>query len=278
MAVSVRRAFTLIELLVVIAIIAILAAILFPVFAQARDAARTTSCLSNFKQTGLAIMMYVQDYDETFPDTNSCGFGGTCYGQYPQDQTWPYVVQPYIKNWQIFRCPNDPNANDTGLSLDINTEKPLVNPTDDYRHWTWAWRVNTGYNYMWLSYNASPCANGPFVIAGMAKVQRPAHTILLVDSIWGLTGGVPEGGGNWAVDAPVGPPDLGCWLGGWNLGNPSLWNQYGGAWPWHKSHTVFNVAYIDGHAKAQKLGQLLAGGDPNKYIIYDPEAYQWSTD
>jgi prepilin-type N-terminal cleavage/methylation domain-containing protein/prepilin-type processing-associated H-X9-DG protein len=91
--------FTLIELLVVIAIIAILAAILFPVFAQAREKARQASCLSNSKQVALAVTMYVQDYDETFP------FGIPNW-DWPV-QTWQSNVQPYIKNLQIWLCPSD---------------------------------------------------------------------------------------------------------------------------------------------------------------------------
>ena len=86
-----RRGFTLIELLVVIAIIAILASILFPVFAQAREAARKTSCTSNLKQTGLAVMMYAQDYEETLP-----------FAAYnPPGQTlimWYDLVEPYVKS------------------------------------------------------------------------------------------------------------------------------------------------------------------------------------
>jgi prepilin-type N-terminal cleavage/methylation domain-containing protein/prepilin-type processing-associated H-X9-DG protein len=100
-----RRGFTLIELLVVIAIIAILAAILFPVFAQAREKARTASCSSNMKQIALAILMYAQDYDQTFPKNWNCPVG--CQqvpGDGPVD--WMEVVQPYTKNWAIFMCPS----------------------------------------------------------------------------------------------------------------------------------------------------------------------------
>src|SRR4051794_22783043 len=99
---SPRRGFTLIELLVVIAIIAILASILFPVFAQARAAARKTSCMSNENQIGKAIMMYSQDYDEVYP--------------YSVPDTWwlcwPVQLQPYIKNVGVFVCPEDWVARD----------------------------------------------------------------------------------------------------------------------------------------------------------------------
>jgi prepilin-type N-terminal cleavage/methylation domain-containing protein/prepilin-type processing-associated H-X9-DG protein len=104
------RAFTLIELLVVIAIIAILAAILFPVFAQARDKARSSTCLSNQKQTGLAFSMYAQDYDETFPFPY---FQAT-------DQWWEDMVNPYIKATNkggVLSCPSAPSA---GFAYSMN--------------------------------------------------------------------------------------------------------------------------------------------------------------
>jgi prepilin-type N-terminal cleavage/methylation domain-containing protein/prepilin-type processing-associated H-X9-DG protein len=107
-----KRAFTLIELLVVIAIIAILAAILFPVFAQARDKARQASCLSNAKQLGLALQMYVQDYDETFFAQASWGeiaeLGAGSWGpSYLSYIRWPTAHLPYIKSQQVFQCPSD---------------------------------------------------------------------------------------------------------------------------------------------------------------------------
>lgn len=98
------RGFTLIELLVVIAIIAILAAILFPVFAQAKEQAKKTACLSNMKQIGLAAMMYVNDSDGVYP-VNNWTFGLNWQGC---QVGWKALLQPYIKNVDIFRCPSAP--------------------------------------------------------------------------------------------------------------------------------------------------------------------------
>ena len=94
-----RHGFTLIELLVVIAIIAILAAILFPVFARAREKARQAACSSNVKQISLGILMYCQDYDEKMPIE--------FFGWNVNPPTWREIIAPYLKNLQIFQCPSE---------------------------------------------------------------------------------------------------------------------------------------------------------------------------
>ncbi len=134
-----RQGFTLIELLVVIAIIAILAAILFPVFAQAREDARRTVCLSNVKQVGLAMAMYVQDYDEQTPTILGPRGSNTSY-----QIDWYVQLYPYVKNMQMFFCPDR-----TEYTLD--NQGDTCNDSFDYATGT---RFNTedrciGYGYNW---------------------------------------------------------------------------------------------------------------------------------
>jgi prepilin-type N-terminal cleavage/methylation domain-containing protein/prepilin-type processing-associated H-X9-DG protein len=148
-----RRGFTLIELLVVIAIIAILAAILFPVFAQAREKARQASCLSNGKQIGLAVMMYAEDYDQAYP----------LYVHYPKhDQWWYEVVQPYSKNTSMFTCPS--------VGTRVNAA-----PTD------FGWN-GYGVNYLHvIQYGKGHAAGSTMGPQLLAKLPRPAETIMIAD-------------------------------------------------------------------------------------------------
>lgn len=110
-----KHGFTIIELLVVIAVISILAAILFPVFARARENARRTTCLSDLKQMALGLMMYTQDYDEKYPHAQavSTQLPTDGYFWYPGRWYWPQMIYPYTKNSNIFFCPS---AFDTTVS------------------------------------------------------------------------------------------------------------------------------------------------------------------
>ena len=156
-----RRGFTLIELLVVIAIIAILAAILFPVFAKAREAARKTSCSSNLRQLGMAVMQYVQDYDETFPPRFPNPAAGAAFPCKPC-RTIDYrdYIRPYVKTEPMFRCPSD-----SGIPSAIAAEPTLGGPV-------WREPVVGGYG-------SSYCINVVITRVGsLAAIPVPADTYM----------------------------------------------------------------------------------------------------
>src|SRR5437016_11292612 len=111
--------FTLIELLVVIAIIAILAAILFPVFAQAREKARQSNCISNFKQISFALMMYAQDWDERLPRIRFWELTDFCSST-SKSFTWKGAINPYVKSYAFWKCPSNPNNKKASEDIDKN--------------------------------------------------------------------------------------------------------------------------------------------------------------
>lgn len=175
-----KTAFTLIELLVVIAIIAILAAILFPVFAQARAKARQIACLSNQKQIGTAFMMYIQDYDETFPfsDYGTSG-NATSY------VVWPFLVEPYIKGGvqgttnknqkkSIFVCPDNGAGTPDSFFAGGAAARGLLNYNVN-RYLMEANRNNQGLN------------NG-LSVQSLAAVEAPASLVMMCEAI----GTLPE--------------------------------------------------------------------------------------
>jgi prepilin-type N-terminal cleavage/methylation domain-containing protein/prepilin-type processing-associated H-X9-DG protein len=123
-----RSGFTLIELLVVIAIIAILASILFPVFARARENARRASCQSNLKQIALGVAMYIQDYDEKMPRTRFSALLVTPTNPYG----WADMLQPYLKSTQIFQCPSETNSANTSVGLNGSAPSVTAPGYSDY--------------------------------------------------------------------------------------------------------------------------------------------------
>ena len=142
-----KRGFTLIELLVVIAIIAILAAILFPAFARARENARRASCQSNLKQIGLGILQYTQDYDEKYPIQETVVT--------TDEQTrWAYAIQPYVKSEQLFQCPSESTALPTGATL---LERAKTAGFTDY--W-YNGNIGLGLSDSQISYPSNTVLNG----------------------------------------------------------------------------------------------------------------------
>jgi len=158
-----ERGFTLIELLVVIAIIAILAAILFPVFAKAREKARQTSCASNLKQIALGMLMYTSDNDEQFPPPNNCGAMDGCFVRGCATGTGgPNTLGPYIMNYQIWQCPstNDEAIFSYGWNRALDTVREgSVNQTSKTVMFA-DHRTNTTYRWTggWLAANETCCS------------------------------------------------------------------------------------------------------------------------
>jgi prepilin-type N-terminal cleavage/methylation domain-containing protein/prepilin-type processing-associated H-X9-DG protein len=232
-----KSAFTLIELLVVIAIIAILAAILFPVFAQAREAARKASCQSNLKQISLALGMYQQDYDGSMPAS----------GMLPtQPATGPdgtnlirmlsggmsYFLQPYTKNEQIFRCPSDAGDNYWGRS---STGWPWSNEF-------WARRPSS-YMFRHVFDCAGNGASNMRTGTNDAQVGRPADLMVIFEVGAFHKEKLPLYGGVHPTANPTRPPD----------------------------GRQINALFADGHVKVFRLGYLEPSWNVNhdlNWVLY----------
>jgi prepilin-type N-terminal cleavage/methylation domain-containing protein/prepilin-type processing-associated H-X9-DG protein len=249
MARACKNGFTLIELLVVIAIIAILAAILFPVFAQAREKARSISCLSNMKQVGTALYMYVQDYDETYPINiylTSLTSGNVC------TMTTYQEINPYQKNAQIWKCPSDANPLDFNKGLSTIGLPPVcvTSPPAQF--------VSYQANYALIDDgDPNPIFAGETdrPVKTLAAVEFPVETSAFGDANATIPGGTAD----------------------WGLFNSPIQVRHTG---------TVNSAYADGHAKAvhakaevdangvQLTGYAMDGQPILAWVVTDAGPYQ----
>jgi len=233
-----KRGFTLIELLVVIAIIAILAAILFPVFAQARAAARKASCISNLKQLALAQLMYVQDYDEQFTVWDwGKGVGQDSWARADGSGWWMVQTQPYIKNFGLYSCPSDTR----NFSADGNNCPKCA--------WGYSVIPGTGLNgtarkFFPVSYGISEwLVSIDNAERRQAAIPMPSSTAMYADSVGPLFNDWDSCGGNW----PFGFTRV------WYANNGD-WGSWGNEQDYEANkryarHGDGNViAYVDGHA------------------------------
>jgi len=225
-----RRGFTLIELLVVIAIIAILAAILFPVFAKAREAARKATCQSNLKQIGLALRMYTSDFDEQLPNnpfdpanTANCA-NETTRSMY---RGWiSNALMPYAKNTGIWACPSYAGTNANTESNVICGAFPNANPQ--------VYKVGYCYNYMGVSRNPGDTGNNmPGIAYSEAACIRPADYLAMWDS-----------SNRWADNN-----------GAFFTRDPTMYEAKNFNYShWHTEQA--NFLYMDGHVKSGKWDQM----------------------
>jgi prepilin-type N-terminal cleavage/methylation domain-containing protein/prepilin-type processing-associated H-X9-DG protein len=260
-----HRAFTLIELLVVIAIIALLAAILFPVFAQTREKARQAACMSNHKQLATALLMYVQDHDERFPPA--------LYDPDDQYPAWPIVIEPYSKaDRQLTICPSlgtsssswayDPNS--PGNQPAYNAPPPAIP--------RWARFSQIGFNWVYLSplrYEASvpkgvPPDGTPSPDA-LSEVANPAETVMLTDSGFMANPPVAWGTHNGPVGYVVVDPPKAArltkpayWFGGWKGALGGQEGPYGRVAVRHNDGTI--VTWVDGHTTWSRIDRLRDDG------------------
>lgn len=281
-----KRAFTLIELLVVIAIIAILAAILFPVFAQAKLAAKKTASLSNCKQTQLASLMYAGDYDDTFVIMTMWGPVGVNDGALVYFNTnigvrgchpWPELINPYIKNYQLFEDPQAPPPPQApGWPQQV---RQLFGPMYGMNSYL---TQNVAFPY-------SPSGSNPFATRSMTSVTRPADTVNFTQKYSNSEQISPYNTfyGSWwfpntyfvcmAADQPdcYSPGNFQYCAAGWgdNLyyggtsGNKLLNNvEAAGAWTGGGSmrgNRLMLVSFVDGHAQVKAPGTLAEGTNYN---------------
>ncbi len=272
-----RKGFTLIELLVVIAIIAILAAILFPVFAQAREAARTSSCLSNVKQLSLGALMYVQDYDESFWAWNWNFFCNGANNGAPRDSSafWAPAIYPYVKNTGIYRCPDDilqwddawANCSDDRGRRDVFGP---FNPSTGAGCNFW-----DGCNPNYVSYGVSELLDSDNYGHRLAAIQTPANFMMLADGAsqlidvwnanWVLQNGSWVDPGGWAhpdwiaIRSAAASQREGCCIM-WDCCHNAQYyiNTYGQAKMEQSArhHGGSNVSFVDGHAKYYRWQNL----------------------
>ena len=261
---STRRAFTLIELLVVIAIIAILAAILFPVFAQARASARSISCVSNVRQYGTAVLMYSQDYDERIPliDNNGRPYCGRTPdwgdpGTNPNENNTMFtgVVLPYVKNTQIQYCPEAGTTNwKSAIPNPAIYGGAYVKALDDKGIYgscysQLAVNINLVEWHPEASWGAcNTPVSGP--VGQISAWARPSELVMLVgDSVWG--------------DGSGGDPSPGL-----SVGNTGVWPQKlgtkctpsgGEGWTWYLHRSKSRTGYpIKGNSDSEGINSGLA--------------------
>jgi len=283
-----KKAFTLIELLVVIAIIAILAAILFPVFAQAKVAAKKATAISDAKQWCLCDHIYQTDYDDNFPVWIYNGTFDVDQG----DRDFLNVEYAYTKNSDITKTAQSPFTI-SNREHDVNFPNPDTKVGDsiiNQDEYNLGWLTDYGINYQDMdgfTVNGSgqwACNPQP-----ASAITRPGTTFEFMTGDFNRTAsGSLEDGGQLPIDPPayhyqdgtlsiVTVPGGGIYFfGGWNPDQPLAWNVFGGAWPYYANEVI--CGFMDGHVKPEQPSQMATGCYVLDFwggYVTDPSSYQW---
>ena len=289
------RAFTLIELLVVVTVVAILAAIVLPVFNRAKEQAKASVCLSNFKQTTMSAMLYLADYDDRFALSR---YSTQIDATSANDRTWVQLVLPYGREFRIFRCPSDYTKRPESQAI---FDADLV-PGDTYsRYYTVSKRTNLGYNYLYLS----PLIKTQSFISPISRshtdINDPAEMMVFGGSVHEVTeDGRPQGGGSYLIVPPCryatmgglkvdtfrlsDVPDSSLFTGDLKWGGIPEEGQkpkvaMGGLWPWHTNHLT--AAFADTHVRRISLDRASQGCEilPDwGGLVHNRGRYLWDLD
>ncbi|MCH8979714.1 MAG: prepilin-type N-terminal cleavage/methylation domain-containing protein [Armatimonadetes bacterium] len=289
------RAFTLVELLVVVTVVAILAAIVLPVFNRAKEQAMASVCLSNFKQVSLSTMLYQTDYDDRFALSR---YSTEINATSATDRTWVQLVLPYGREFRIFRCPSDYTSRPESRAI---FDADLL-PGDTFsRYYTVSKRTNLGYNYLYLS----PLIQTQTYISPLSRSQTEindvANMLVYGGSVHEVSeDGRPQGGGSYLIVPPcryaqVGNevidtfrlsdvPNSALFRGELSWGvlpgeEPKPRASTGGLWPWHAEHLT--VAFADGHFRRITLDRASQGCDVLPAwagLVHDRSRYLWDLD
>lgn len=288
-----KNAFTLIELLVVLAIVAILVAILFPVFNKARHQAKASVCQSNFKQALMSSLLYITDYDDRYALSR---YTHRLDATSENDKTWLQLILPYGHEFRIYKCPSDFTRSPLSEAV---FDEDLV-PGDTYtRYYRASKRSNVGYNYLYLS----PLIQTQVFVSPLSRSQTEivdqTNMIMYGDTAFKVTSlGQPVGGGSYLIVPPCrfasdsgglfdtfrlpDVPSSALYVGdqGWQPipeeHDESVPLPSGGLFPWH--FNKFTAAFVDGHVARISLGRAKIGCDVQPAWnghIHNRQQYLW---